>query len=595
MTVTATVPPGITATTDVDALGRFTLSGIPVGDLRLEFSLSGVTASLLIPGIGPGETIELAVTVDGTTATIESLHRTGGGGLVELDGRISELDVVARTLQVAGVVVFVPNAALIVEDDGQTLSFDALSLGDTVEVSGTSDGIVIVADRVNRVAQATQSPVSVEGFVINLAGSCPTLTFSVGTTMVSTSGATFFDDVPCVDIQNGLSVEVTGHLVAGGVLEALSVDVDTVALEGLVTMVTGTTCLSVAFMVGATPVSADSATRFVDGLCADIVDGVRVQITGVMEGGGVRALEVRLLDPVVSVRGNILGLSGTCPVRSFAINGTPVTTSATTAFLPVGSGCADLTEGMGVEVEGRLLAGTLRAETITVDAEKTGQSESSSIEGILDWVVGKAPDLVLLVDSVSVMTSTSTRVTRRGQTQTLASLVVGQRVHVVGDRSPVGTLDARKIQIKDDAEGGLVGLEGKVSGLRGECPAVTFVINGVKVVTDDLTRFDGSVCAALRNGQRVTVSGLVQADGTVAALTVDAEPTNEHDTDENDGDSDDEETNGNGNGKGKGKGNDKDTDGDDEDDDEDEDDDDADDDKDDNGKSKGKGNDKGKK
>jgi len=210
-------------------------------------------------------------------------------------------------------------------------------------------------------------------------------------------------------------------------------------------------------------------------------------------------------------------------------------------------------------------------------------------------VVGKAPDLVLLVDSVSVMTSTSTRVTRRGQTQTLASLVVGQRVHVVGDRSPVGTLDARKIQIKDDAEGGLVGLEGKVSGLRGECPAVTFVINGVKVVTDDLTRFDGSVCAALRNGQRVTVSGLAQADGTVAALTVDAEPTNEHDTDENDGDSDDEETHGNGNGKGKGKGNDKDTDGDDEDEDEDEDDDDADDDKDDNGKSKGKGNGKGKK
>ena len=154
MTVTA-IASGFTATTDVDALGRFTLSGIPVGDLRLEFSVSDTKASLLIPDIGPGETIELAVTVVGTTATIETLHRTGGGGLVELDGRISELDVVARTLQVAGVVVFVPNAALIMEDDGQTLSFDALSLGDTVEVSGTSDGIVIVADRVNRVAQAT--------------------------------------------------------------------------------------------------------------------------------------------------------------------------------------------------------------------------------------------------------------------------------------------------------------------------------------------------------------------------------------------------------------------------------------------------------
>jgi len=279
-----------------------------------------------------------------------------------------------------------------------------------------------------------------------------------------------------------------------------------------------------------------------------------------------------------------------------------VTTSPTTAFLPVGSVCGDLTDGMGVEVEGRLLAGTLGAETITVDAEKTGQTESSSIEGILDWVAGVSPDLVLLVDSVSVVTSTSTRVTRRGQTQTLASLVVGQRVHVVGDRSPVGTIDARKIQIKDDAEGGLVGLEGKVSGLRGECPAVTFVINGVKVVTNVLTMFDGSVCAALRNGQRVTVSGLAQPDGTVVASTVDAEPQNENKNDKdgekngkgkgNDTDGDDEDKDGK-KGRGKGTSTEEDEEANNDDDDDEDDEDDSDEDEDDHGKSKGKG--KGKK
>ena len=611
MTVTGTAP-GFTTTTDVDELGHFTLSGIPVGDLQLQFSVSGVTASLLIPGVGPGDTIELAVTVDGTTATIETLHRTVSGGVVELDGRISELDVVARTLQVAGVVVFVPDAALIVET-GQTLSLDGLSLGDTVEVSGTSDGIVIVADRVNRVAQATQSSVTVAGPVTNLAGRCPTLVFTVGTTAVSTGGATFFDDVPCGDVQNFLSVEVTGLLVAG-VVEALSVDVDTVVLEGLVSMVTGT-CPSVAFMVDGTLVSADGATRFRDGRCADIDDGVRVQITGVMEVGGIRALDVLVQDPLVSVRGTILGLTGTCPLLSFAINGTPVMTSPTTAFS--GGVCADLTEGMPVEGEGQLLAGTLRAETITVDADKTGQTESSSIEGILDWVAGVPPDLVLLVDSVSVVTSASTRVTRRGDTQTLASLVAGQRVHVVGDRSPLGTIDARTIQIKDDAEGGLAGLEGKVSGLHGDCPAVIFVINGVHVATNVLTTFDGSVCAWLRNGQRVAVSGLAQADGTVVATSVDAEPSKENENDQGkDGekngkgkgkgqDNDGNDENGNGEGKGQGKGtsteedegadnDDEDADDSDEDKNEDEDDEEEDSDEGENGESKGNGKGKGK-
>ncbi len=554
MTVTGTAP-GFTATTAVDKLGRFTLSGVPIGDLQIQFiEPPTVDAWIQIPGIGPGETIDLAVTVVGTTATIETLHRTGGGDLIELDGRIAELDLVARTLNVAGTSVFVPNGTLIV-DAGLALSLDALSIGDTVLVSGTSDGFAIEANRIERVAQVVQVPVTVEGPLLSLSGSCPSLAFIVDGTAVSTSGATFFDDIPCIDQQNFLSVAVTGHLV-DDVLEALVVNVETVILDGFVSMVTAP-CPTAAFMADGTQVSTDLATRFVDGSCADIGDGVRVHVMGVVAVGGVRALEVRLHDPVVSVRGNILGLTGACPALSFAISDTPVATSATTTF--TGGACADLLEGVPVEAKGRLLADTLRAESITIEIGKTGQTQSSSIEGVLDSVGGQPPNLVLLVDGVSVRTSADTRVMRRGGTQALVDLVAGQRVHVVGDRFPDGVIAARKIQIKADAASGPVVLDGKVSGIRGDCPAVTFVINGVQIVTNVLTTFDGSPCATLQNGQRVTLSGLAQADGTVAAGTLDAEPSKR-----NDGDSDDDEENedgegdeilnGNGNGKGKGKG-----------------------------------------
>ncbi|MDP6580016.1 MAG: DUF5666 domain-containing protein, partial [Vicinamibacterales bacterium] len=338
---------------------------------------------------------------------------------------------------------------------------------------------------------------------------------------------------------------VTGHLV-NDVLEALVVNVQTVILDGSVSLVTAP-CPSAAFMVEETQVSTDLATRFVDGSCADIGDGVRVHVTGVVAVGGMRALEVRLQEPVVSVRGNILDLTGACPAVGFAINSTPVATSTTTVF--TGGACADLLEGVSVEATGRLVAGTLGAESITLDIAKTGQTQSSSIEGMLDSVSGLPPKLVLLVDGATVRTNANTRVMRRGDAQALVDLVAGQRVHVVGDRFPDGVIAARKIQIKADAASGRVVLEGKVSGLRGDCPTVTFVINGVQIVTNELTTFNGSPCATLQNGQRVTVSGLAQADGTVAAGTLDAEPSKRHDGDSDD----DEEQDGNGSGQGKGK------------------------------------------
>ena len=93
-------------------------------------------------------------------------------------------------------------------------------------------------------------------------------------------------------------------------------------------------------------------------------------------------------------------------------------------------------------------------------------------------------------------------------------------VHVVGVRNSDGSLDARKIEINDDAPGGEFEIEGSVGGLKGTCPVVTFGVNGFSIVTTASTTFEGAACTALKSGDKVTVKGLRQADGTVTATSV---------------------------------------------------------------------------
>ena len=93
-------------------------------------------------------------------------------------------------------------------------------------------------------------------------------------------------------------------------------------------------------------------------------------------------------------------------------------------------------------------------------------------------------------------------------------------MHVIGVRQSDGSLDARKIEINDDATGGEFEIEGSVGGLKGTCPSVQFSVNGFSVTTSAATVFEGGACSSLKSGDKVTVKGLKQADGSVAATSV---------------------------------------------------------------------------
>jgi uncharacterized protein DUF5666 len=65
----------------------------------------------------------------------------------------------------------------------------------------------------------------VKGTVSALTGTCPALTFTLGTLVVKTGSATVFED-RCTDIKDSLRVEVKGTRASDGTLTATRVEVD---------------------------------------------------------------------------------------------------------------------------------------------------------------------------------------------------------------------------------------------------------------------------------------------------------------------------------------------------------------------------------
>ena len=185
---------------------------------------------------------------------------------------------------------------------------------------------------------------------------------------------------------------------------------------------------------------------------------------------------------------------------------------------------SSLKEGSRVEVKGEQRDDFVYATRIHInggdDDDGDGQDSSASIHGTLNVITGGFPNFVLTVGTTTVRTSSGTEVKRKGDVQTLNELKVGMSVHVVGVRQSNGSIDARKIEINDDAPGGEFEIEGSLGGLKGSCPTLSFGVNGFDVTTSGSTTFEGTTCAGLKSGDKVKVNGLKLANGSVAAAKV---------------------------------------------------------------------------
>ena len=246
---------------------------------------------------------------------------------VDVNGRITAIDAIARTLLVGTHRVSVPMTATI-RHGSRTLAFTALKVGDHVEVKGTLNATgVLVASEV-KVEQGGKDDgedndlhaVELSGAVSALDGSCPALTFTVGktvgmtveTTKVATTAATTFRGITCAAIANATVVEVKGTRQADGSVVATRVSVDDedgdlneVELSGAVSTLFGscpgaltfTLRKTVGTTVETTKVATTATTTFREIACAAIVNGTVVEVKGTRQAdGSIVATRVSLED-----------------------------------------------------------------------------------------------------------------------------------------------------------------------------------------------------------------------------------------------------------------------------------------------------------
>jgi hypothetical protein len=219
---------GTDITSTVDGSGQFTLNGVPPGNVTLQFSGSGVSASITLSGVTAGEQIHVEITLTnggGAHVDSETRHRDDNGR--EVEGHITAINASARTITVGSTAVNVPDTARI-HRGTTTLTFADLKVGDEVEVEGAMDGTTFKATEVKIEVDEDDDNddlPEVKGVVTGRTGDCPALTFTVGTRVVKTTSATRFDD-GCATVQNNVRVEVKGTIGTDNVMTAARVELD---------------------------------------------------------------------------------------------------------------------------------------------------------------------------------------------------------------------------------------------------------------------------------------------------------------------------------------------------------------------------------
>ena len=373
---------GTNISTTTDGQGQFTLNNVPEGTVTLNFTAPGASAMITLSGIGPDDKVQIQVTLNGNNARVDSEHHSSPGkDKKEFQGRISSIDATAKSFQIPGLTVKT-TASTVIRHGNRTMQFSDLKVGDHVEARGTMDGTTLTAteikvenDNDDDDKDEDKNEAEVEGVVSGSTGTCPAVTFMVGTRKVTTNSATSFRDGTCADATaNGATVEVKGTKQTDGSILATRVELKkkagaptptTVTLTGVISGSTGT-CPTVTFTVQSTKVTVSSATTFPSTTCADATkNDANVIVTGTKQAdGSVTATSVAL--NITTLTGLTSGSTGTCPAVTFTVQSTKVTVNSATTY--TSTTCAVATaNGANVKVTGPKQAdGSVVATTVAL-------------------------------------------------------------------------------------------------------------------------------------------------------------------------------------------------------------------------------------
>lgn len=218
--------------------GSFVLRNVPEGDITLTISGSGFSAQVVVPGVATNAQIRVTIRVTGSTAELDDEEHVSDGK-VEVEGRI--VSVSGRTLVIGSrpTSVLVPEGTPI-RHGSSTRAFSELVPGVRVHVKASRAGDVLTANEVklqndNRVGDDDRDDdesdddeddeFETSGAISGaISGACPTISFSVANTVVTTNGSTKFDDVTCSTLKSGDTVKVEGTKQANGSVLAKEVE-----------------------------------------------------------------------------------------------------------------------------------------------------------------------------------------------------------------------------------------------------------------------------------------------------------------------------------------------------------------------------------
>ena len=340
---------------------------------------------------------------------------------------------------------------------------------------------------------------------------------------------------------NASGATITGHV--GGSSTSMTAASAGQSMPGLVVTVAGTSITSGLdaagrFTLRGVP-SGDIQLQFSGPVSATItISGVQstesiTLVLAVSSSSVTIQSQGRSVGREEQLEGLVESLPPSMPAGSFKVAGRTVKTTATTEIRHgnITRTLGDFRVGYRVHVKGQTEGTDLVASTIFLqntneagdtndDDDGDGQDSSASIHGKVNAMSGGVPNLTLTVGTTIVRTSSGTEVKRRGDVQTLDEIEMGQDVHVIGVRQSDGSIDARRIELRDDETGAQVEIQGSAGGVQGSCPAITFSVNGYRVQTSAATTYDGITCATMKSGTKVTVKGTSQADNSIAAVSI---------------------------------------------------------------------------
>jgi uncharacterized protein DUF5666 len=213
----------------------------------------------------------------------------------------------ADTLTVNGITV-AGGPGVVIRHGNRTLTMADIQVGDHIQARGTMNGTTLVATEIKVEDTGNdndENQAELKGTVSAFSGAatCPAATFMIGTTKVTTSATTVFDDVTCATLADGAIVEVEGTRQADGSILATKVEGEAGPdeVEGMIFALAGTgSCPALTFKVGstlatATTVNTNSLTTFNGVTCAALANGARVEVEGTKQAdGSITAASVEL-------------------------------------------------------------------------------------------------------------------------------------------------------------------------------------------------------------------------------------------------------------------------------------------------------------